>query len=274
MQNKKYNLRDVQTFWNKESCGERYLDINDSSPDYKSEQIKRYELEPYILTFADFESMQGLDVLEIGVGMGCDHSIIASYNPKSLTGVDLTERAIKHSIKRLHQLGQVSNLRVDNAEDLSFLSEQFDIVYSWGALHHSENPEKCFKEVWRVLRKSGLAKIMIYNKYSLTGFYLWIRYALMTGRFKTTMSEIYSEHLESPGTKAYTPKEVRCLLKDFSKVDITVQLSFGDLLYGEAGARHSGFLLRLARILIPRFFIIQFAKVFPLGLYLLIVARK
>ena len=268
------SILDVKRFWNNESCGERYSRSDFQDVSYTDETAKRYQLEPYILDFAKFDEFCGLDVLEIGVGMGSDHSSIALNGPKSLTGIDLTERAITHTKKRFKQQGLSSSLLVDNAEKLSFSDNQFDKVYSWGVLHHSEHPEKCFDEVWRVLKKSGEAKIMIYNKYSLTGFFLWIKYAFLKGKFFTPMAEIYSQYLESPGTKAYTPNEAKLLFQKFEKVKVEVQLGFGDLLLGKAGARHGGILLNLGRIFYPRFFVRLISKIAPIGLYLLITVRK
>jgi hypothetical protein len=40
---------------------------------FKAQSAERYRLEPYIIPFADFASAEGLDVLEIGLGLGADH---------------------------------------------------------------------------------------------------------------------------------------------------------------------------------------------------------
>lgn len=115
--------------------------------------------------------MRGLDVLEIGVGFDSDHSQITEQKPKTLTGIDLTERAIENTKTSFKVLGLKSLLHTDNADALSFDSNSFDAVYSWGVLHHSPNTEKCFEEVWRVLRPNGFKK-MIYHKNARTGWML------------------------------------------------------------------------------------------------------
>ncbi|MDA8999498.1 class I SAM-dependent methyltransferase, partial [Gammaproteobacteria bacterium] len=230
--------------------------------------------EPYIKSFAQFERFKGLDVLEIGVGFGSDHSQIAEQTPKSLTGIDLTERAIENTKTRFKTLGLNSLLQTDNAEALSFKSNSFDAVYSWGVLHHSPNTEKCFEELFRVLRPGGFAKIMVYHTNAPTGWMLWVSYALLRGRPLRGLSEIYSEYLESPGTKAYSVAEAKNLTKLFSKSQISVQLAFGDLLEGDVGVRHKGLMLRIAKALYPRFFIKWLAKIFPIGLYLMITVNK
>ena len=103
---------------------------------------------------------------------------------------------------------------------------------------------------------------------------LWIKYALLKGKPFKKMSEIYSDYLESPGTKAYTVSEAKELTTLFSKSEIKVQLSFGDLLEGDVGARHKGLMLSIAKMFYPRPLIKGLAKVFPIGLCLMITVRK
>jgi ubiquinone/menaquinone biosynthesis C-methylase UbiE len=267
-------LDEVFEFWNSESCGERYSIGDNETEKFISETVKRYELEPYIKPFAEFENFKDLDVLEIGVGFGSDHSQIAQQNPKSLTGIDLTERAIENTKTRFQVLGLTSSLQTDNAEGLSFKSESFDAVYSWGVLHHSPNTPKCFEEVHRILRPNGLAKIMVYHKNAPVGWMLWTKYALLKGQPFRTLNEIYAAYLESPGTKAYTIAEAKELTKLFRESKISVQLCFGDLLQGDVGARHKGLLFTLAKTLYPSLLIKLLAKIFPIGLFLLITVRK
>ena len=269
-----YKIRDVHDFWNAESCGERYAISDDNYEKFTSEEISRYRLEPYIKDFACFEEFKNKDVLEIGVGFGSDHSQIAKNHPKSLTGVDLTDRAIENTKLRFKTIQLKSNLKIDNAENLSFKDSTFDAIYSWGVLHHSPNTSKCFEEVLRCLKPGGFAKIMIYHKYSPTGWMLWMRYGLFKLKPFIKLNEIYAKYLESPGTKAYTLKQANELVKNFSNAEMKVQLSFGDLLQGDVGARHKGFLLNFSKIIYPRMIIRLLSYIFPIGLCLLITVKK
>jgi ubiquinone/menaquinone biosynthesis C-methylase UbiE len=261
----------VHDFWNEASCGENLYLTQESKAGYEAQAQKRYELEPYILTFAGFADAQGKKVLEIGVGLGADHQQFAEAGA-ALFGIDLTERAIEHTRQRLAAFGLHSTLSVGDAENLNFPAENFDQVYSWGVLHHSPDTPKAIAEVWRVLKRGGGANIMIYHKWSMIGFMLWIRYALLTLRPWRSLTDIYAQHLESPGTKAYSVAEAKQLFRNFSDVQITTILTHGDLLESGAGQRHQGGLLNLARKLWPRVLIKQF---FPsLGLFMLIKAKK
>lgn len=263
--------KQVKDFWNDASCGEDlYLNGTDSAA-YELQARKRYELEPYIIEFARFAETRSKRVLEIGVGLGADHQRFAEAGC-DLYGVDLTERAVEHTRRRLATLRLTSQLVVGDAERLEFADGYFDVVYSWGVLHHSPNTPKAVEEVWRVLRPDGVARVMIYHTWSLVGFMLWIRYALLRMRPWISLREIYARCLESPGTKAYSVAEARQIFAAFSDVRIGTVLTHGDLLDSMAGQRHRGSLLAFAKNIWPRHFLKRF---FPgLGLFMLIEARK
>ena len=171
----------------------------------------------------------------MGVGLGADHQRFAAAGAR-LTGVDLTERAIEHTRQRLAASGLRSQLQTADAENLPFADNTFDVVYSWDVLHHSPNTPKAIDQVWRVLRPGGSAWVMIYHTYSIVGYMLWMRYALLAGRPGRTLADVYAQHLESPGTKAYTVDQARKLFARFSEVEIETVLTHGDLLTSAAGS--------------------------------------
>src|SRR2546422_917581 len=110
----------VAEFWEQAACGEIYAQPGAVKDFYESQARTRYALEPYIVDFADFKSGRGRDVLEIGVGMGADHVEWAKAAPQTLTGVDLTERAIAFTHERLALSQMTSRLEVADAERLPF----------------------------------------------------------------------------------------------------------------------------------------------------------
>ncbi|MDB5677585.1 class I SAM-dependent methyltransferase [Sphingomonas bacterium] len=265
-------LSDVRDFWDAASCGEDLLLAEETVAGYAEQSAERYRLEPYIPAFAGFAEAAGERVLEIGVGLGADHEQFARAGA-TLTGVDLTPRAVEHTRKRLALMGLSSDLQVANAEALPFADASFDRVYSWGVLHHSPDTPKAFAEALRVLRPGGQYRFMIYNKWSLIGLMLWGRYGLMRGRPFMSLAQVYARYLESPGTKAYTPATARALVAAWSKdASVTIELSHGDLLESGAGQRHRGLALDIARSLWPRAILRRVAK--RNGLFLLMKGTK
>jgi SAM-dependent methyltransferase len=261
----------VRDFWDEASCGERLLLPSQDRAGFASQAAERYRLEPYILDFARFDSWRGKRVLEIGVGLGADHQRFVESGAAA-TGVDLTPRAVEMTRSRLEAFGLASDLRVADAEQLPMPADEFDLVYSWGVIHHSPDTPGVVRQILRVLKPGGTARIMIYSKWSLVGFMLWTRYALMNLRPWTSLDTIYSRHLESPGTKAYSVLEARALFASFVDVEIRTVLSHGDLLSSGAGQRHAGRALDIARRLWPRWFITRFLN--GRGLFMMIDARK
>ncbi len=261
----------LHDFWNEKSCGEELLLTGDSAAAYERQRQLRYELEPFIPAFAEFPRWAGSRVLEIGVGLGADHQSFAAAHAE-LHGIDLTERAVEHTRARLAKFGLTSKLRVADAEALPYPDNHFDLVYSWGVLHHSPDTERAVGEVWRVLRPGGTAKLMIYHTWSVVGLMLWMRYGLLSGRPRRPLADIYAQHLESPGTKTYTEAEARALCSKFSRTSIETVLTHGDLLASGAGQRHRGLALNVARRIWPRRLI---RRLFPNnGLFMLITAIK
>lgn len=207
----------VRAFWEAEACGERY----------GSEQDRiRYELEPQILALADFASGAGKRVLEVGVGMGADLLRWVDAGADA-TGVDLTERAVAITRRRLGEAGFDADVRVADAERLPFESDSFDIVYSWGVLHHSPSPPTALAEACRVLAPGGRLKLMLYHRRSWVALAAWARFCLLRGRPFATLGDAVA-HVESPGTKAYTTGEVRGMLTGMVEVAVRPTLTAWD----------------------------------------------
>ena len=261
----------VYDFWNAAACGEHLYLAAPGPAGYGEQSRIRYALEPFIEPFAAFDTADGQKVLEIGLGLGADHQRFAQAGAE-LYGVDLTPRAVEFVRRRLAVMGLPSRLQVGDAENLAFADNTFDLVYSWGVIHHSPDTARAAQEILRVLKPDGIFRVMIYHKRSIVGLVLWARYALLRGRPFTPLADIYARYLESPGTKAYSIDEAHALFAEADSIAARVVLTHGDLLTSEAGQRHRGALLDLARRIWPRAVIRKFLPGW--GLFLLVEGRK
>ncbi|WP_407496737.1 class I SAM-dependent methyltransferase [Pseudooceanicola sp. MF1-13] len=267
----KNTKNDVREFWNEASCGEALYLSELSKEGYDAQAEERYTLEPWIERFADYPSSEGKKTLEIGVGLGAEHQKFCEAGA-DMYGIDLTQRAIEHVERRLALNGLTSRLSIGDAECLNFDDCSFDIVYSYGVLHHTPNTPQAVNEVHRVLKPGGTARVMIYHKWSFVGLMLWIRYGLFKFRPFIGLNKLYDKYLESPGTKAYSIREAEDIFSSFRKVKIETLLSHADLLNSNAGQRHRGMALSLAKMFWPRILI---RNLFPkFGLVMLIIAEK
>lgn len=258
--------KSVKAHWEDETCGTRYGDEIEKA---------RYELEPFILGFADFCGAKGKKVLEIGVGAGVDfYNWIAAG--AHATGVDLTDAAIKITHERLEKKkinSEKYKLLTADAENLPFKDNEFDLVYSWGVLHHTPDTVHAFKEAFRVLKPGGSLKAMIYHVPSWTGFLLWILNAARGRFYKSSRSAIFN-NLESPGTKAYTVAEAGDFLHKigFTNIHLKTKLCAGDLLTIKPSKKYQSSIYKIIWKIYPRWLVKMLGDRF--GLNLLITATK
>lgn len=268
--------RRVREHWQDETCGVRYGVAADRLAWFRDIARKRYELEPYIPGFARFSEAEGASVLEIGVGAGSDF-LEWCLHAHHATGIDLTDAGIALTRERLSLEGIPASryeLRTADAESLPFADNSFDIVYSWGVLHHTPDTERAYAEVYRVLKLGGVMRTMIYHVPSWTGIMLYLVHGLARGRPLLGLKGAIYHHLESPGTKAYTRAEGRKLAEQagFEGVTVPTRLGPGDLLLIEPSKKYQSGAFKLAAALYPRPLIRLIGD--RMGLYLLLEGRK
>jgi len=211
----------VRTYWDQASCGTNRTEKNKFSLEYFEEiEEFRYRHEPYIHSFAQFTRWHGQKVLEIGIGAGTDFLQFVRAGACA-HGVDLTQESVENVSNRLRVYClEAKDLRVCNAEQLPYESGFFDLVYSWGVIHHAENMEKVFAEIYRVTRPGGRIKIMIYNLNSIYAWYRFVRHALPRGHLFDGRRWAIYHFQESFATKAYTAREIRNLLGQYAHSDL------------------------------------------------------
>lgn len=209
----------VRKYWEQNPCGTGptiVAEVPERTRDW-FERIEdhRYKMEPFIHSVAQFTRYHGKKILEVGVGAGTDLLQWARAGARCY-GVDLTEAAIELTKAHLALYGFDCELRRADAEVLPFPHESFDLVYSWGVIHHATHPERIVQEIRRVLKPGGVFIGMVYGRRSVVAFKLWVRHAFLKGKPWRRLSDIISHHMESIGTKAYTLPELRRLFSEFT----------------------------------------------------------
>lgn len=207
--------QEVHNYWNKASCGTEHTRKEKFSKEYfeEIEQI-RYTAEPEIFSFAQFTRFNNKKLLEVGIGAGTDFLQWVRAGTQAY-GIDLTEEAVNNVKNRLSLYDlKAKEVQVADAEQIPYQDNFFDIVYSWGVIHHSPNTIKCLEEIIRVTKPGGCIKIMIYNRHSLFALYRYLL-AVKRGKFFKNFSQVIYYDQESLGTKAYTIEEVYTLLKNY-----------------------------------------------------------
>ena len=132
-------------------------------------QKKKYFVEKHIPKFAQFRKYKNKNVLEIGCGIGTDAIEFIKYGAK-YTGVDYSDESINIVKKRIDVLKlkeKNANIFADNAEKLNLVKKlkiKFDLIYSFGVIHHTPNMKKCFDSIHKLANKNTEIKIMLYAK--------------------------------------------------------------------------------------------------------------
>jgi len=206
----------VKSYWDERPCGDGLTDAERGSERYFADiEAAKDRLEPYVLEFAEFPRWRDRDVLEIGCGVGTDTVRFARAGAR-VTAIDLTETAVELTQRRLDAEGLPGTVRPADAEALPFADASFDLVYSWGVLHHTPDTARAVLETARVLRSGGEARVMLYNRRSLFAGGVWVaRGALQRRSLTAALATV-----ESPGTKGYTRAEVEALFEPFATVDV------------------------------------------------------
>ena len=220
--------------WSQDPCGAESDRENEFGTREYFDAIERERYQnyaPWMPSLMGFREFAGARLLEVGCGMGSDLLQFARGGA-ICTGMDLTPRSIAITRHRFELYGEHADLLIGDGERLPFADRSLDVVYSNGVLHHTPDTAGAIRELHRVLKPGGTAKVMIYHKSSLN---YWgemmlhrgvLRGELLRGRSpEEIMSRWveYSEHGGRPLVKAYTSKQARDLFANFSEIKIDIE---------------------------------------------------
>ena len=166
----------VKKYWNNQPCNINHSKKEFLSRDYFNEiEKKRYFIESHIPKFANFKKYKNKNVLEIGCGIGTD-GVQFLKNGANYTGVELSKNSLDIFRERIKILGLSnlkSNLILSNCESLKNVPKlNYNLIYSFGVIHHTPNMKKAFEEVYKLSNKKTEIKIMLYAKNSYKNFML------------------------------------------------------------------------------------------------------
>ena len=155
----------VEAYWNQRPCNIRHSTKPVGTVEYFNEvEQRKYFVEPHIPAFADFTRWSGKRVLEIGCGIGTDAVNFARAGA-DYVGIDLSTESLGIARSRFAVFGLPGALHCGNAEKLDeilFAEAPFDLIYSFGVLHHTPNPEKVLTSARQRVTATGELRIMLY----------------------------------------------------------------------------------------------------------------
>lgn len=222
----------VREYWDARPCNIRHSPSEMGTRQYFDEvEARKYFVEPHIPRFAEFNRWAGKRVLEIGCGIGTDTMNFARAGA-TVTAVDLSERSLWLAQQRARVYGLEDRITFYNADAETLSSvvppEPYDLVYSFGVIHHTPHPERAIAEVRRsFVRPGSTLKLMVYYRYSWKVLGILIQEA-RGNLFKLDQAIAKNSEAQTgcPVTYVYSRPQARRLMAGFRVTDMWVDHIF------------------------------------------------
>jgi SAM-dependent methyltransferase len=198
-------ISEIIDYWNNQPCNINHSSKPIGTIEYFEEvKNKRYTAEPHILKFAEFSKWKNKRVLEIGCGIATDGIEFARAGAEYV-GIDISTASIEVAKQRfdVYKLpGTILNL--DAHTESLFELGKFDLVYSFGVLHHYPNIQHIIDRVGKLLEPGSLFKFMVYAKNS------W-KYAMIQEGL-----DQFEAQSGCPYADVFTVDDIKHLLRNFN----------------------------------------------------------
>jgi len=225
------DIEDVRDYWDRQPCNIKRSNSEPGSILWCMDtEENKYFVEPHIPEQAEFKKWSGKRVLEIGCGIGITACSFAKHGAY-VTAIDLSEKSLRLAKIRadLHGVTDRIKFHQGNAEELDKIVplEKYDLIWSFGVIHHSPNPEKIVDNIKKYMAVHTELRIMVYNKMSWKVFWIFLRYGM--GAF-WRIDKLIADHSEAqtgcPVTFTYTKKSVQGLLKNLEIRKVSIEHIF------------------------------------------------
>ena len=202
------SIQDVINYWNTRPCNIKHSNKVIGSKEYFNEVSERkYKVEPHIIDFANFKKYNEKEVLEVGCGIGTAAQSFIE-NGAIYKGIDISEESIKIARQRLDIFHLNGTLEINNIEEMIKNNNQYDLIYSFGVLHHTPDIKKAIENIYNMLKDNGEFKLMLYAKNS------WKNYSI------NDKLDQYEAQSNVPIAYTYSNDDIYKLLEKFFNIKI------------------------------------------------------
>lgn len=212
---------EVKAFWEAHPLCSEAISWEPGTPEFFQEHERmRLDSEPAEVQARLYEwrNYPGKRLLDIGCGTGYVAALYAKGGAR-VTAVDIAERSVELTKKRLAWHGLDGDVRTSNAERLPFEDGVFDVVTSFGVLHHTPDTARALLEVHRVLQTGGFTHLMFYHRNSFAYRVLFPLKRLLQSawRGKTAQDQVNAvDGMTNPLGKVFTRADVMELMPGFT----------------------------------------------------------
>lgn len=114
------------------------------------------------------EAMPGARFLEVGCGTGMRSMLVAQhYGVREFVGFDHSRASLDVARRVAAEDGYHRFTPVEgDLFNIPFPDASFDVVVSWGVLHHTHDPFAGLREMARLCRPGGFVALFLYNKWN------------------------------------------------------------------------------------------------------------
>lgn len=204
-------MEEIIAYWNKQPCNIKHSSCEIGTIEYFNQiENRKYFVESHIPAFADFNKWKGKKVLEIGCGIGTD-ALNFVKNGALYTGIELSDKSLEITKKRFEVFnfeGRFFNIDAQNFEELSKVGNDFDLIYSFGVIHHSPDPQKIIDNCLSLLKPDGVFKVMVYAENS------WKKIMI------DSKLDQYEAQSNCPVAFTYTNNQINDMFKNFRNIHI------------------------------------------------------
>ncbi len=130
----------------------------------------------HLAGFLGTEDLKGLDFVDVGCGSGI-HSLAAmQLGAERTVSFDLDPMSVRAATQVREKIGSPENWTImeGSALDPEFLAGlgQFDVVYSWGVLHHTGRMWEAVRNAATLVKPGGRFYIALYTTDYKSGYWL------------------------------------------------------------------------------------------------------
>jgi SAM-dependent methyltransferase len=158
--------------WNRGAVGQERSAQQVGTPEWYDDLHRyRYGYEHPWLPRLLMNDVDGRRVLEIGVGVGLDAGELIRRGAL-YTGIDITENHLERTAAYL-QLRRLLPEALIQGEIVGHrFAEPFDVVYSFGVLHHIDHEVDVLRKIHSILKPGGQLRVGLYANVSFFNAYL------------------------------------------------------------------------------------------------------